>query len=256
MSRKTSLKFRTVAGCLAIIGMSMQPATAIETIEGFDDVSTLADRGWNFRNLSSPVGDLSWFQGDSVIFDAQAGPLDSYLAANLDSVDGLGTISNWAITPMLTYSNGDRFSFYTRTETNSVWPDRLEVRLSTHGNSSDVGTTATSVGDFTGLLLSINPALTSRGYPEVWTQYDITLSGLAAPTTGRIAFRYFVTNAGAEGNFGNYIGIDTLRITTAVPEPSTWVLGGVMVAAIGVLRARDKSRSRAESQRIEPGCRG
>jgi len=83
----------------------------------------------------------------------------------------------------------------------------------------------------------------------------VVLSGLAAPTTGRIAFRYFVTNAGAEGNFGNYIGIDTLRITTAVPEPSTWVLGGVMVAAIGVLRARDKSRSRAESQRIEPGCR-
>ncbi len=241
MSRKTSLTYRLMAGCLAIICLAVRPAAAIETIEGFDDVATLTGKGWNFRNLSSPLGDLSWFQGNTDIFSAQAGPIDSYLAANLDSVDGLGTISNWAITPMLTYSNGDRFSFYTRTETNSLWPDRLEVRLSTQGNSSDVGTTATSVGDFTSLLLTINPALTSHGYPEVWTQYDITLSGLAVPTTGRIAFRYFVTNAGGLGIFGNYIGIDTLRITTAVPEPSTWVLCGVTVAAIGLLRSRKKS---------------
>jgi len=58
------------------------------------------------------------------------------------------------------------------------------------------------------LLLEINPNLQLSVYPMVWTQYSITISGLAAPTSGRIAFRYFVTNAGLNGTNSDYIGID------------------------------------------------
>lgn len=162
---------------------------------------------------------------------------------NFDSVNGLGTISNWAITPVRTYSDGDSFSFYSRTEAGSVWPDRLEVRLSTNGNSSNVGSTDTSVGDFTTLLLTVNSGLTVGGYPEEWTKYDITLSGLSGPTTGRIAFRYYVPNAGSQGDFGDYIGIDSLQITTAVPEPSTWVLCGLSVVALGLGVQRRRNRA-------------
>ncbi|MBI1324282.1 PEP-CTERM sorting domain-containing protein [bacterium] len=243
MILKSIRSMRRSAGIFVACLCVMMPASAIETFEGFDDYSGLTSKGWNFQNLSNPLGDLAWFQGDTVIFDAQAGPDNSYLAANFDNVNGLGTISNWAITPMLMYSNGDTFSFYSRTEAGSTWPDRLEVRLSTQGNSSNVGSSDTSVGDFTDLLLTVNPGLTVNGYPEVWTKYDITLSGLSGPTTGRIAFRYFVTNAGSQGDFGNYIGIDSLLITTAVPEPSTWVLCGLSVGALGLGIRRKVNRS-------------
>ena len=49
--------------------------------------------------------------------------------------------------------------------------------MSTNGASSNVGTTATDVGDFITLLLDINPTYTTSGYPNVWTQFTVTLSG-------------------------------------------------------------------------------
>ncbi len=221
---------------LVVFFFAVPSIQAVDMTEGFDDIATLPSKGWVLRNLSSPIGNSSWFQGNTDVLDAQAGPPDSYLAANLDNTRSGGTISNWAITPTNVYRNGDTFSFWTRTETGSTWPDRLEVRLSTNGASDNVGNTALSVGDFTTRLLEINPTLQPTGYPAVWTQYVITLSGLAVPTSGRIAFRYFVTNSGPNSPNGNYIGIDTLRITT-VPEPSTYVLG-VLAITVGTVAGR------------------
>ena len=83
-------------------------------------------------------------------------------------------------------------TFYTRTVDVPQFPDRLQVRMSTNGTSTNVGTTAFDVGDFTVLMLDINPGLTTAGYPNVWTQFTVTVSGVASPTTGRLAFRYFV----------------------------------------------------------------
>ena len=83
--------------------------------------------------------------------------------------------------------------------------------MSTNGASSNVGTTATDVGDFTALLLDINPTYTLTGYPNVWTQFTVTVSGVASPTTGRLALRYFVENGGPSGANSDYIGIDTLQ---------------------------------------------
>ncbi|MBE2235907.1 MAG: choice-of-anchor J domain-containing protein, partial [Anaerolinea sp.] len=53
------------------------------------------------------------------------------------------------------------------------------------------------------------------GYPQSWTQYTVTLSGLPANASGRLAFRYFVTDGGPSGNNSNYIGIDTVEFTSA-----------------------------------------
>ena len=71
--------------------------------------------------------------------------------------------------------------------------------MSTNGASTNVGLTALDVGDFTNLLLDINPTYQVGGYPEVWTQSTVTISGVAPGTSGRLAFRYFVENGGPYG---------------------------------------------------------
>lgn len=102
-------------------------------------------------------------------------------------------------------------SFWTRGPTGSTFPDRLEVRYSTAGASTNVGTLATDVGDFTNLALEINPTLSLGGYPQIWTQFTLDATDITAGATGRIAFRYFVTNAGPTGANSDYIGIDTFE---------------------------------------------
>lgn len=79
-----------------------------------------------------------------------------------------------------------------------------------------MGANSAAVGDFTTLLLSINPTLVTNVYPQVWTQYTITIAGLPAPTSGRLAFRYFVTNGGPTGSNSDYIGIDNAVYTPYV----------------------------------------
>lgn len=183
-------------------------------VEGFDDITTLPNDGWAMINNSDPLGPASWFQGNPTVFSAHEGAADSYIGVNFNSADLIGTISNWLLTPELEISDGDTLSFWTRS-TGDDWPDRLEVRLSTSGNSTDVGSTATSVGDFTTLLLEINPNLEVGGYPAEWTQYEVTVDGVGSAATGRLAFRYFVTSAGPFGTASDYIGIDTFEFTAS-----------------------------------------
>jgi hypothetical protein len=54
----------------------------------------------------------------------------------------------------------------------------------------------------------------------VWTPFTITLPSVPVGSTGRIAFRYFVTDGGNLGDNSAYIGIDTVEYTAVVvPEP-------------------------------------
>src|SRR5262249_7199215 len=126
------------------------------------------------------------------------------------------------------------------TELGSAFPDRLELRLSTNGASTNVGATDASVGDFSTLLLTINPALALNGYPSAWTQFNVAISGLSGSTAGRFAFRSSVP--GTDVN-GDYIGIDTL--TVATPEPSTLLLmsAGIVGARLRRRRSADRVRT-------------
>ena len=194
--------------------------------EGFDDITTLPGAGWVQTNHSTTIGTTGWFQGNSAVFPAQGGATTSYIGANFNNDGGpaTDTISNWLLTPPLTLQNGAVLTFFTRTVDVPAFADRLQVRMSTNGASTNVGTTATDVGDFTTLLLDINPTYTLTGYPSVWTQFTVTLSGIASPTTGRLALRYFVENGGPSGANSDYIGIDTFAfngVCGPTPTPGT-----------------------------------
>ena len=218
----TTFGIRCLLTSMLFIGLSFGTKAQVLFNEDFATVVPLP-AGWASQNLSNPLGTTTWFQGNNTVFPSQAGAATAYIGANFNSTAGAGTISTWLFTPNVTIKNGDVFTFYTR-RTTSAFPDRLQVRLSLAGASTDVGATETSTGDFSTLLLDINPTLTTTGYPSVWTQYTITISGVAAPTSGRLAFRYFVTSGGPSGANSDYIGIDEVVYTavaacTGTPAP-------------------------------------
>lgn len=187
--------------------------------EGFNTFSNLAGAGWISTNQSSPLGASLWAQGGGGAFTTggQAGGATSFALCNFNSTTGgSGTISNWLITPVLNLQNGDVITFYTRKGgdgTGTIYADRLELRLnstdtSTGGNPSG----ATGVGAFTTLAVSVNPNLTTSGYPFTWTQYSYTVTGLTGVVPCRVGFRYFVTSAGPSGANSDIIGIDTFSV--------------------------------------------
>ncbi|MEI2748153.1 MAG: choice-of-anchor J domain-containing protein [Ferruginibacter sp.] len=175
--------------------------------------------GWASQNNSEPIGTTGWGQGNAAVFPSNSGAPTAYIFANFQNTAGAGIISNWLLMPNVTLTNGDVFKFYT-SGTGSNFPDNLQVRMSLNGASTNVGTSSSDVGDFTTLLLEINPTLTVGTYPDVWTQYTINITGLAAPTSGRLAFRYYVTDGGPLGNNSDYIGIDDVVYTTFPPPCS------------------------------------
>jgi len=202
--------------------------------EDFNDITTLAGSGWIQVNNSVGIGSVGWFQGTPGVFGAQSGAPEAYIAANFNDAAVGGNISNWLITPVLSLQFDLQLTFFTRTEVDPLGPDKLEVRLSQNGASTNVGATDSSVGDFTSLLLTINPGLTISGYPQSWTQETVNVAGLGVPTTGRLAFRYNVPDTSINAD---YIGIDTVLVTTpsaaSTPEPATMgsIALGLCVAA-------------------------
>ena len=203
------------------------PPVVCSVNEAFNNIATLPSVGWVKRNNSSGFGITDWFQGIPAVFSAQSGGSNAYIAANFNASSGNGTISNWLLLPPMTLQDGGVFTFWTRTVSTPSYPDRLQVRMSTNGNSSNVGSGPTATGDFATLLLDINPTYTTIGYPTVWTQYTMVLNGVGSPVTGRLAFRYFVENGGSNGLNSDYIGIDSVSYdcnaggVTPTPPPPT-----------------------------------
>ncbi|MEZ5400224.1 MAG: choice-of-anchor J domain-containing protein [Bryobacteraceae bacterium] len=221
--------------------LSLPSLNAAILTEGFDDVPGLTGMGWVIVNNSSPLGTTDWFQGNAAIFPAESGAPDSYAATNYLAAGLGGNVSVWLLTPEISIANGDTIMFYTQHADNG-FEDRLEVRLSTNGASTDVGATDASVGDFTTLLLTVNPLL-DGSYPDTWTLFSATVSGVAPGVTGRYAFRSVVPDT---DNNGDYLGIDTLSIDggrlSGVPEPGTSALA-LLGLSLVALRKRRTVRS-------------
>jgi hypothetical protein len=214
-----------MAARMALIAAVMLTTTSVASAADLsENFNSVVPSGWSVVNNSSSVGSTSWFQGTSVAgggpFDAYDGAVSAYAAANYNATGSTGTINLWLITPSLsTLTNGDAWSFYTRKVAPDTYADRLEVRVST-GGGCNPGSGPTSVGDFTTLVTTINPSLVLGVYPTAWTQLSGVLSALpAGASTGCLAFRYFVTNAGSSGTNGDYVGVDAFRFTEDVIAP-------------------------------------
>ena len=194
----------TAALSLAALGASSARAAGVVVLnEGFDDVAALS--GWAQVNDSVPAGS-GWFQGNGALFPAQAGAADAYVAANfLSAANGSGSVDNWLITPVLDLSGTTTLSFYTRHDALPGFNDLLEVRYAS-GTSADVA-------GFTTLLATVGG---TAGYPTDWHQFTATVANSGS---GRFAFRYL-----GPADTLNYIGLDTVSVVTAVPEPAHWMM--------------------------------
>lgn len=211
----------------AAIVESHQPAS-LSYHEEFDSMQRVIDMGWKAVNLSNPLGGESWQQGSFIVNATKGGPFvssipsHSYKASANEHAfapytvgEGLSFINCWLITPALSMKNGDVISFWTRTSSPVNFPDRMQVWLNPHNESTNVGRSAVETGDFTVKLLDINPTLSTSpyptGYPTTWTKFELTISGLSngtIPQKHRVGFRYFVKDGGPDGFVSNEIAID------------------------------------------------
>lgn len=183
----------------------------LESFENFNSLFTTG--GWYRQNNSIPLGDFGWEDGTGLsVATPHSGK--GYVRAWFQNTDSIGNISNWLMTPALSLQNGDTVEFWTSALFNDQLANRLECRLSKMGGSNNVGTSDTSVGDFTTLLVSVNPNLLKglSNYPPDMTRYFGVVSGLSGPTNCKVAFRYWITNGGNWGTNGTYIGLDDVQI--------------------------------------------
>lgn len=229
--KSSKILFALTAASLAISGFAHaaagpaptptpQPTYPVLLTENFDDVGQLAGNGWLSINVSADAGQ-GWFQGNDGVFSAHAGAANSYIAANyLSTNSAVGAIDNWLITPVLNLNGASTLSFFTRTS-DPGFNDQLEVRF-----TSD---TSGSLASFTTLVTTVGGNAT---YPDNGFQQFV--ASLPASGVGRIAFRYVGNGADA-----NYIGIDTVNVA-AVPEPSTYAMMGLGLAALLVARRKSK----------------
>jgi len=264
---------RLICTALASLGLMSQLSLQAAYFEGFESfIDNTPPVGWKVAyNQPSSNDNPQWSQGetytnldpyppgtDPLGFNAYQGTPRSF--SNISWAAGYNSntqnwsfINSWLFSPVLEINNGDTVEFYARQTdyyaindpTGSQYPNSLSLRLSTNGASTDNGSTPTSVGDFTTLLVDINPTLTDTGFPDTWTQYTATVTGLTGTVQGRFGFQYALDPANY--NVGSYIGVDSFQTSASlpVPEPSSFILAGL---ALGGLAAGARHKSARKPQ--------
>jgi hypothetical protein len=239
--------------------------------QGFDSLPAAITAGWSTVNNSAPANTTlpdgaGWIQGQGtqlVPLAGQAGGANSFAMFTFNSIAAgqAGTNSSWLISPVVNFGTGATLDFWT-IKRGAPFPDRMEVRFSTAGPSTNVGTAVTSVGDFSNLAFTVSPAT-----PLVTTDFVCPATGVAAPQSatanipsfpvaawcritltgfpvggsGRIAFRHATPDGGPNGANGTVGGIDTFSFDegTAAPViarvPTPALNGLSMLAMFGLL---------------------
>ena len=218
------MKRLIAAAALACLGTAQAGVLLSEGFEGAIGSPFGVPTGWSQQNNSSPLGGSGWFKNATPPFTASAGTSNSFLSANYcngDCNNLTGTISNWLILPTMTLDAGAVINFAVRTA-GGGFVDGVEVRLSTNGASTNVGTQPLDAGDFTNLV-----GFYFNNQDTGWVNQSYNLSSvISGAVTGRLAFRYFVSDVSVNGN---YLGIDTVSV---VPEPTSLALAGLALGGL------------------------
>jgi len=185
--------------------------------EDFADITTLPGADWVQTNNSVPVGTTGWFQGNDAVFPSQAGAPTAYIGANFNNTAGTD-IDNWLITPVLPLNTVSELSFWSRSPDGSTFPDRIQVWM-------NVTNTGSNTSDFTVMIADINPTSTAG-----WAQ-TVVNAFPGAPASGRLAFRYFVSDGGPTGSNSDFIGIDSVEVIQGAPALSLGMITEMDVCA-------------------------
>jgi len=209
-----------LASALALTLMAHAPSAAADNTlldEGFEDVSSLASKGWVIDNRSSPLGNVSegYFQGQPYLFEAQSGPINSYVASDFNAGTQGGSIADWLITPTFSTKYDGSVSFWVRSDPIVEYRDYFSYGLSGGG---------VSTAEF-----SLTRA---QLVPYQWTQYTMSFTGTGQDTFGRLA----IVHVGL-ADTSNHIGVDSVMVT-AVPEPAPLVLLATGLLSLSLLRRR------------------
>jgi hypothetical protein len=200
---------------------SSQAATTLLT-EDFDNIAVLSGAGgWVFTNESTPIGVTDWYQGGAFAFSAHAGAPEAYLASNFNAADLGGKIANWLITPVFSTAAAGNVTFWVQGADDL---HRYEDHLA-YGFSN--GSSATA--DFS----MSAPNVVLQG---AWNEIIVSFGAGGPGSTARFAIEYL-----GDADTSDYVGVDTLNITTgvsAVPEPSTWAMMILGFAGVGFMTYR------------------
>jgi hypothetical protein len=194
--------------------------------EGFNNIAALP--GWSQVNLSTPPGN-GWFQGNPDIFEAQAGPPDSYIGVNFTSAgpafdpDGNplpSRVDTRLVTPTLFLSGQSTVSYFTR-RSDPSFADVLAFSFLPGDGSAPLD------------LLPLASQAAGDGWGTGWQQFTFNLF---VDGPGRFAFRY-------QGDAAtlNYIGLDSFRVVTQVsqvPEPGAGLMLALGTGMLAALRRR------------------
>ncbi|XSG75234.1 choice-of-anchor J domain-containing protein [Herpetosiphon llansteffanensis] len=250
-------RFRaSLLGILLLAGIGLQglaqpqtptaPSAPTVLNENFDSFAGALADGWVIVNASEPINSDTtdhdrWKQGRSngINMNAHSGAANSFAGSSwqASNIDEDAIVSNWLLTPPLVLENGKTVSFWTRSLGCISDPDRLDIRYSLAGTSTNVAS-GNNTGNFSNLIARINPnqetghdADGSDGYPcNDWAEFTYTITGVNQPTVGRIGFRHYIVDTSDNGQYigiddfsysGNVSGGDTPTPITHTPTPSS-----------------------------------
>lgn len=205
--------------CAGLLLATTTASAAVVINEGFDYTTVLGGgidaAGWVRQNNSEQAGYTFSGGTGNPNFGAHDGPIGSFVSASgSSSLANDVTLSNWLLTPPIEFGAGSTVSFYTRSGggmPNFEGAARLQVRACLGTSCTRLGTNAEDVGDFTTLLLDVNPDETPAAYPGEWTPFVLDgADGVPASGSGRIAFRYFVHHSAGFTN--DYAAIDRVVV--------------------------------------------
>lgn len=213
------MRFAKQMAAALLAACALGPVQAQTTIfsEGFEDVAGLAAQGWSFWNVGEDPSGPGWVPG-SIFLPPEDGPLDSFIhsgyVATMNDSREPEYISAWLVTPEIKLTGSDKLTFWIQGPGPDFYQDQLRVLIAPGS--------ATSPDQFVQTIFDIS------GPPPFWMSLSFQLP--TDMTTARIAFQYYGSNANA-----NYLALDSLSVTSAVPEPASLLMLG---AGLGVALLR------------------